>query len=88
MPSRRRVPSFAYAVAAAGAILGWDECGCGGDCGYRWFDEKAVARVVAAGPPTIRRGKHERGAISVLRSDDGGSLLVVRAPVVWGDALG
>ncbi|PPK92134.1 hypothetical protein CLV92_117102 [Kineococcus xinjiangensis] len=77
----------AFVVAQGGAILGWDACGCNGDCGYRWFDEADVARMVAAGRPKILHKRNWDGAITHLRSDDGGSLLLVKSPVRWGEHL-
>ena len=77
----------AFAIAQGGAILGWDACGCGGDCGYHWFDEAGVARVVAAGKPRISHKRNWDGAITRLRSDDGESLLIVKSPVRWADYL-
>ncbi|WP_456845656.1 hypothetical protein [Cellulomonas sp. P5_C6] len=77
----------AFEAAAAGAQVAWDCCGCGGYCALRWFDEAEVTRMVAAGPPTIRRTKKAYGSISEYRSHDGHVLLLIEVDVRWGDLL-
>ena len=74
-------------VAAEGAALGWDACGCGGDCGYRWHAPEEVARTAAAGPPELRRQGHLQGKVALLRSDEGEHLLLAHFPMRWGHLL-
>lgn len=78
-------PDDAWAAAAAGAIAAWDPCGCGGYCGFTWFDEADVVGMAALGRPTIRRTKRAHGSISEYRSADGRILLLVGGDVGWGD---
>ncbi|WP_344260914.1 hypothetical protein [Streptomyces sodiiphilus] len=77
----------ALAAAAAGAVVVWDPCGCGGGCGFRWLGEAETARLVASGPPRIRCNKRRNGNISLWRSADGTVLLLAEDAVFWGDVL-
>ncbi len=88
MPLKRQIsPSHALALAAAGAPVAWDACGCGGYCGFTWFSQQQVARLVTAGAPTIRRTKRRRGNISEWASEDGRALVVAEDAVAWADLL-
>lgn len=77
----------AFDLAARGAAVAWDSCGCGGYCGFTWYDREAVARMVAAGRPEIRRTKRARGSIAEWLGEDGGSLLLAEGAVRWGELL-
>lgn len=79
--------SRAYDAAKGGARVVWDPCGCGGACGMEWFSDDQVARMVATGPPEIRKTKRKRGSISEWRDDQGQSLLIAEDAVRWGDLL-
>ncbi len=72
-------------IGTAGAMLGWDACGCGGDCGYRWYDAEKVALAAAVGLPTLRGTRGQEGGIALLRSDDGRDLLLLRWPARWAE---
>lgn len=80
-------PSQALDLAGAGAAVAWDPCGCGGYCGFTWFDQQQVDRLVAAGAPTIRHTKRRRGNISEWASEDGRALVVAEDDVHWADLL-
>ena len=80
-------PARALELVKEGAPVAWDPCGCGGYCGFDWFAADDVARMVAAGTPTVRHTKRKRGNLSVWTSDDGGVLVVAEDAVQWGDAI-
>lgn len=77
----------AHDLAAAGAIVVWDPCGCGGFCGFTWFAPDDVAVMVRSGPPTIRNNKRSSALISEWRSDAGETLLLANQDVRWADLL-
>jgi hypothetical protein len=58
-------PARALELAGDGASVAWDNCGCGGYCGFDWYTPEDVARMVAAGTPEVsRHTKRRRGAAS------------------------
>jgi hypothetical protein len=88
MPINRQIsPGHALALAAAGAPVAWDACGCRGYCGFTWFSEAQVAGLVRAGAPTIRHTKRRRGNLSEWGSEDGRALVVAEDAVRWADLL-
>ncbi|NAZ84389.1 hypothetical protein GTR02_21545 [Kineococcus sp. R8] len=80
-------PQQARDIAIQGAALGWDACGCGGDCGYRWYTAERVAQAATSGAPELRQQQHLKGRIALLRSDEGDHLLLAHFPTRWGDLL-
>lgn len=79
-------PAAALERAAAGAQVVWDPCGCGGYCGLRWFHAGEVARMVAAGRPSVHR-KDPVAHLSAWAADDGSEVLLAVASVRWGGLL-
>lgn len=80
-------PGEAVALVAHGARVAWDPCGCGGYCGFTWFSPDEVARLAAAGSPTVRSTKRRRGNISEWVAADGRVLVVAEDAVRWSDLL-
>ena len=80
-------PGHALALAAAGAPVAWDACGCGGHCGFTWLAPDEVAQLVRAGTPVVRRTKRRHGNISEWATVDGQRLVVAEDAVRWGDLL-
>ncbi|HEX5567998.1 MAG TPA: hypothetical protein VFY14_13910 [Streptomyces sp.] len=80
--------SRAHAAAAAGAVVVWDPCGCGGGCGFRWLDRAEVSALVGSGPPRVRRsGRRPVSGISEWHAADGSVLLLAEDSVFWGGLL-
>jgi hypothetical protein len=80
-------PAYARELAASGALVVWDSCGCGGYCGFEWLEPAAVARLAASGPPNPRSNKRSGGGIAEWVAEDGSSLLLMWGNVGWGDEL-
>jgi len=79
--------SRAFVLAADGAAVAWDPCGCGGYCGITWFGPDDVQRMVNAGPPIVARKKHRSGNLSEWATDDGQRLVVAENDVEWAGLL-
>jgi len=77
----------AHALAAAGAVVVWDSCGCGGYCGFDWYSADDVKAMVASGPPTIRHTKNHRGNVSEWRSRSREVLVLAEDAVRWADRM-
>jgi hypothetical protein len=77
----------ALELAAAGAAVVWDSCGCGGGCALDWYSAEEVTRMIASGPPTIAHTKRKRGAISEWRAPDGSALLLAEVAVRWAELM-
>lgn len=80
-------PAAALRAAAEGAQVVSDPCGCDGSCGLDWLAADEVARLVASGPPAVRRRKDPVAHISAWAADDGAVVLMVVGTVRWGDVL-
>ncbi len=80
-------PAEALALAAAGALVVWDSCSCGGYCGLQWFGREEVRKMVLSGEPRIRK-KNYWEEIWEMRSADGGCILLVLGDAHWGNLLG
>jgi hypothetical protein len=82
-------PARALELAGDGASVAWDNCGCGGYCGFDWYTPEDVARMVAAGTPEVSRHTKRRrgGSLSVWTSGDRDVLVVAENAVRWGDVI-
>ena len=67
--------------------MAWDPYGCGGYCGFRWFNPDQVALLVSSGTPTVRHTKRRRGNHSQWTSGEGKALVVAEDAVRWADLL-
>ena len=76
----------AQRAAAAGALIVWDPCACGGYCGYQWLDPEQT-RQLGSALPRIRNTKKRRGRIALYRNDRACKLLLVEESVVWGSTI-
>lgn len=76
----------AQRAAAAGALIVWDPCGCGGYCGYQWLDPEQ-ARKLGSVLPRIRNTKRRRGCIALYADDNGRELMLVEESVTWGSTI-
>lgn len=74
-------------LAAGGARVAWDHCGCGGYCGFDWYSPEEEARMLAAGTPDVGHTKRRQGALSLWTNDAGGSLIVAVNCVRWGGVI-
>ena len=79
----------ALELAAAGAAVVWDSCGCGGGgrCELDSYTAEEVARMVASGQPAIAHTKRRRGVVSEWRAQDGTVLLLAQIEVRWGEFM-
>jgi hypothetical protein len=77
----------ALEVAAAGAVVVWDPCGCGGGCGFDWCSATEVQQLVASGPPVVANSRRLRGNISEWRTASGAALLLAEDMVRWGNRM-
>ena len=75
-------------LVQAGAALAWDDCG---SLGYGppvdWVPRDEAAALAAAGPPTLRTGRHRSAGLSAWRADDGAWLVLASMSVRWGRRL-
>ena len=78
--------SSAQRAAAAGALVVWDPCGCGGYCGYEWLDAEQRSGLGSV-VPRIRNTKKRRGRIALYTGEHGGALLLVEESVTWGSTI-
>lgn len=81
-------PARALELAKQGAPIAWDPCGCGGFCGFDWYAADDIARMVAAGTPTVSHTKRKRGNLSVWKNQAGEVLVVAEDAVQWGGVIG
>jgi hypothetical protein len=83
------LPDDAVELAAKGAAVVYDACGCGGkQCELDWLSRSAAALVASSGPPFLKQSKHGRADLEHWRSVDGRDLVVVAVDVTWGNRIG
>jgi hypothetical protein len=85
-------PPDALALAADGARVVFDACGCGGGpgCPLDWLSAAdvrglAAAKTLPAMPPSRKRER--RAELEHWRSDAGQGLVVAAIEVSWGDRI-
>jgi hypothetical protein len=75
-------PAEAMRLVAEGAAVAFDECACGGTCGFIWasHDERVS---LAQTPPVLRSHKGLDGALSLWQSTSGQRIVLAQGPVTW-----
>jgi len=78
----------ALSAIREGALVAWDSCGCGGDCGLAWPDTASLQRMAKTAPKVRDSKRWHFGRLTGWRSADGGYLVVATGDVRWGQELG
>ena len=66
----------------SGAQVVFDECGCGGTCGFVYATEKDLP-ALAKKKPVMKTHKGLTGELSVWQSEQGETVLLATGPVEW-----
>lgn len=66
----------------SGAHVVFDECGCGGTCGFVYATEKDLP-ALAKKKPVMKTHKGLTGELSVWQSEQGEAVLLATGPVEW-----
>jgi hypothetical protein len=72
----------ALRVVNSGAQVVFDECGCGGTCGFVYATEKDLPALTKK-KPAVRTHKGLTGELSVWQSEQGETVLLATGPVEW-----
>ena len=75
-------PDAAIRYVADGAQVVFDECGCGGTCGFLYATEKDLPALTKK-KPELKTDKGLTGELSVWQSEQGGRVLLATGPVKW-----
>ncbi len=75
-------PEDAIRFVKSGAQVVFDECGCGGTCGFVYATEKDLPALTKK-KPELRTRKGLKGELSVWQSEQGGRVLLATGPVDW-----
>jgi hypothetical protein len=75
-------PAEAMRWVQEGAAVAFDECACGGTCGFIWAssDERVS---LAQNPPVLRSHKGLEGVLSLWQSEAGQRIVLAQGPVTW-----
>jgi len=75
-------PAAAMRLVKEGATVAFDECACGGTCGFIWAspDERVS---LAQKPPVLRSHKGLDGMLSLWESDSGQRIVLAQGSVTW-----
>jgi hypothetical protein len=74
-------PQQALETARTTTFVAYDECGCGGGCGYRVWEGRGVNALIDAGPPVVKSD----GRLLELRDTSGAQAgVLVEQSVQWG----
>jgi hypothetical protein len=82
LSARGITPEDAIRFAQSGAQVVFDECGCGGTCGFVYATEKDLPALTKK-KPELRTRKGLKGELSVWQSEQGGRVLLATGPVDW-----
>jgi hypothetical protein len=75
-------PAEAMRLVAEGAAVAFDECACGGTCGFIWAS--AAERVsLAQKLPEMRSHKGLDGVLSLWQSTSGQRIVLAQGPLTW-----
>ena len=72
----------ALRFAQSGAQVVFDECGCGGTCGFVYATEKDRPALTTK-KPAVKTHKGLSGELSVWQSEQGEKVLLATGPVEW-----
>ena len=75
-------PAEAMRLVTEGAAVAFDECACGGTCGFIWAspDERVS---LANNPPVLRSHKGLDGVLSLWQSTCGQRIVLAQGPITW-----
>jgi hypothetical protein len=75
-------PAEAMRLVKEGAAVAFDECACGGTCGFIWasHDERLS---LAQKPPVLRSHKGLDGMLSLWQSEAGQRIVLAQGPLTW-----
>ena len=72
----------AIGFVKSGAQVVFDECGCGGTCGFVYATEKDLP-VLTRKKPKLKTYKGLTGELSVWQSEQGETIVLATGPVDW-----
>ena len=75
-------PEDAIRFVNSGVQVVFDECGCGGTCGFVYATEKDRPALTAK-KPVVKTHKGLSGELSVWQSEQGEKVLLATGPVEW-----
>lgn len=75
-------PEKAVGFVKSGAKVVFDECGCGGTCGFVYSSLEELP-VLIKNKPVLSSHKGLTGSLSLWQSEDGNTLLLAEGPVNW-----
>jgi hypothetical protein len=75
-------PEDAIRFVNSGAQVVFDECSCGGTCGFLYATEKDLPALTKK-KPELKTDKGLTGELSVWQSEQGGRVLLATGPVKW-----
>lgn len=75
-------PAEAMRLVTQGAAVAFDECACGGTCGFVWAssDERVS---LAQRLPVLRSHKGLDGVLSLWQSTSGQHIVLAQGPITW-----
>jgi hypothetical protein len=75
-------PEESSRIVKSGAQVIFDECGCGGVCGFVYASQQELS-LMSTKTPVIKTHKDLTGSLSVWKSDSGETVLLAEGPIDW-----
>ncbi len=75
-------PEESTRIVKSGAQVIFDECGCGGICGFVYASQQELS-LMSTKTPVIKTHKGLTGSLSVWKSDSGETVLLAEGPIDW-----
>jgi hypothetical protein len=79
---RDMAPEAAVNHVKSGARVVFDECGCGGTCGYVYSTTEDLPTLTHK-VPALNTHKGLTGSLSLWRSQNGDTIVLAEGPVEW-----
>lgn len=79
---RHLEPHEARAEAGRGSRVVFDECGCGGTCGFIWNSDTRSLQL-SQWDPIVTKNKKNAGSLSLWESESGRRLVLAQGLVTW-----
>ncbi len=75
-------PEESSRIVKSGAQVIFDECGCGGVCGFVYASQQELS-LMSTKTPVFKTQKGLTGSLSVWKSDSGETVLLAEGPIDW-----
>jgi hypothetical protein len=82
LKQRPVLPDSIKSLTSGEVQVVFDECGCGGNCGFVYASREDLEKLRRQ-IPSLETKKGQTGSMSIWQAENGSQLLLVQGPVSW-----